>query len=321
MTSNYEMIDVGWKPVTRRQALARGNIRVSEKVFQAIIEKKLPKGDVLSLAEVAGIVAAKRTPDILPLCHPINLDLVRIKIELDHTERIISVRCQVVTHAKTGVEMEALSGVSAALLCIYDLTKSIDKGAIISSIMLEHKEGGKSGDWHHPEVSDHTATNFKKLQGLRGAVLTVSDRCSKGEMEDISGDLLETYLCDHGSSIELRSCVSDSQEEISEVLDTCSSRNVDLLVITGGTGIGPRDVTPEALQTHWTKKLPGFGELFRQRGALNTPYAWTSRAEAGLVGKMLVISLPGSPSAVKDGLDVIDQTIAHLISMVNGGKH
>jgi cyclic pyranopterin monophosphate synthase len=144
------MIDVADKAPTRRRAIARGRIRMNREAFDAIKHGRNPKGDVLAQAEVAGILAAKRTSDLIPLCHPLALDQVRVRFELAEEACSITAWCEASATAKTGVEMEALSGVSCALLAIYDLAKAVDPALTISGIHLAVKEGGKSGRWVHP---------------------------------------------------------------------------------------------------------------------------------------------------------------------------
>jgi cyclic pyranopterin monophosphate synthase len=319
MNSVFSMIDVGKKPVTHRRAIARGEIQLSKQVCYAIRDKSVPKGDVLTLAEIAGIGAAKRTSDILPLCHPLMLDAVQVGCEIDVEKCTVIVTCEVSAHARTGVEMEALSGVSASLLCIYDLTKGLDKGAIISGIILEHKEGGKSGTWNRNIDQNDTE---KKLEGLNVAVLTVSDSSYKGDMQDISGEKLVHYLQNQGGAICGKHIIPDDIEAIRKKVEEYALKDkLDLVMITGGTGLGPRDVTPEAILPLWTKTLPGFGEIFRNRGILNTPNAWLSRAEAGLIENTFVVLLPGSPLAVNDGIDLLDKNLSHIISIIRGGGH
>jgi molybdenum cofactor biosynthesis protein MoaC len=146
--SHYRMADVGGKAVTRRRAVATGRIRVGGEVFARLQRGPLPKGDPLRLAEVAGIMAAKRTPDLLPLCHPLTLDHVAVVCRPDASEQAVEVFAAVVTSARTGVEMEALAAVNAALLTIWDLAKP---ALAIDGIRLLLKEGGKSGRWEHPD--------------------------------------------------------------------------------------------------------------------------------------------------------------------------
>ena len=146
----FRMIDVGEKAATKRRAVARGRIQMSREAFEAIRRGTNPKGDVLAQAEVAGMLAAKRTADLIPLCHPLPLDQVTVRFEADEATTSIIATCEASATAKTGVEMEALLGVSGALLAVYDLTKILDPALTISDIHLRIKEGGKSGRWIHP---------------------------------------------------------------------------------------------------------------------------------------------------------------------------
>jgi cyclic pyranopterin monophosphate synthase len=139
------MVDVGGKPATARRAVATGVITMSEEALTAIREGNAPKGDVLSAARIAGIMAAKRTGDLIPLCHPLGLEAVNIDFEYE-TDAIRAVATASLT-GRTGVEMEAMTAVSIALLTIYDMAKAIDKGMVIGSVRLIAKSGGKSGDW------------------------------------------------------------------------------------------------------------------------------------------------------------------------------
>ena len=141
------MVDVGGKTPTLREAVAEGIVRMPESVMGAILSGSTVKGDVLKIAEVAGIMGCKRTPDLIPLCHPIRLDNVSIKCEIDPEESLARIICKVRSFGVTGVEMEALTGVSIAALTIYDMCKAIDKGISIENIRLLKKSGGKSGEF------------------------------------------------------------------------------------------------------------------------------------------------------------------------------
>ena len=142
---NAVMVDVTAKAPTLRTAVAEGTIRVSRPVLEAIASGAASKGDVLGVARVAGIMGTKRTSDLIPMCHPLNLNKAAVDFELSPEEGIITAVCTVKVSGKTGVEMEALTGVSVALLTIYDMCKAIDKTMEISGVHLVHKEGGKSG--------------------------------------------------------------------------------------------------------------------------------------------------------------------------------
>jgi cyclic pyranopterin phosphate synthase len=146
----FRMIDVGGKQPTARRAMASGRIRMSAAAFDALARGQNPKGDVLAQAEVAGMMAAKRTADLLPLCHPLPLDQVVVRFELVPAAREVVARCEAAATAKTGVEMEVLAGVCGALLAVYDLCKAVDPVLLISDVHLEVKEGGKSGRWVYP---------------------------------------------------------------------------------------------------------------------------------------------------------------------------
>lgn len=139
------MVDVGGKPATRREAVAAGTITMNAAAFEAVRDGTLAKGDIGPLARVAGITAAKRTSDLVPLCHPVPLDHVAVDVRLDERERAVHVEARARTRWSTGVEMEALAAVSAALLTIYDMAKGIDRGMRIEAIRLLRKSGGRSG--------------------------------------------------------------------------------------------------------------------------------------------------------------------------------
>lgn len=142
------MVDVGGKAVTARQAIASGRITMSQEAAQAIRSGTALKGDVLAVARIAGIMAAKRTSELIPLCHP--LPLTRVALDLVPDADGVTVTATAATEGKTGVEMEALTAASVALLTIYDMAKAIDKAMVISGIRLLEKRGGKSGDWSAP---------------------------------------------------------------------------------------------------------------------------------------------------------------------------
>lgn len=145
---NAVMVDVSDKKETERIAVAQGTIKVNEEVFSHIINGDIKKGDVLGVARIAGIMATKKTSDIIPMCHPLMLTKTSIDFKLNNENKSITVICTAKIVGRTGVEMEALTGASAALLTIYDMCKAVDKGMIISDIHLVSKTGGKSGDFY-----------------------------------------------------------------------------------------------------------------------------------------------------------------------------
>jgi molybdenum cofactor biosynthesis protein MoaC len=318
-----KMIDVGAKTATFRRAFAQGKITLSKESFNALVEKKNPKGDVLAVAQIAGIQAAKRTADFVPLCHPLPLDEVRIDFDLDHSAFSITVHCVVSTTAKTGVEMEALCGVNGALLAIYDLSKAVDPVLTISEIRLNRKEGGKSGVWLHPlQPAEKPEKESLELSGVKAAILTISDRCSKGEAEDLSGPLLAKCLQSSGAEmVECRIVPDDIPTIRNAVIRLIREHHAELVVCTGGTGLSPRDVTPEALEILWTKRIPGIGEHLRAEGSKQTPMAWWGRTESGMIDQALVVSLPGSLRAVQQGWELLRDILPHALHVAKGGSH
>ena len=149
--SSFNMIDISSKKETFRRALASGKIFVGEEVFNLIKNKEMPKGDPLTLAEVASVLGVKKTSELIPLCHPLPIDHTATKIVMNEDDNSIEVFCVVSTYSKTGVEMEAIMGVNAALITIYDLSKIVNANLRIDNIRLLIKEGGKSGIWKNPE--------------------------------------------------------------------------------------------------------------------------------------------------------------------------
>lgn len=145
------MVDVGDKQVTRRECVARATVRMAPATLSAITEGRMAKGDVLALARLAGVQAAKRTSEWIPLAHPIALDVVEVELQLDEAGSCVHVEASVRAHAKTGVEMEALVAATAAGLTLYDMCKAIDRGMTIDAVRLVRKSGGKSGDWQRPD--------------------------------------------------------------------------------------------------------------------------------------------------------------------------
>jgi cyclic pyranopterin monophosphate synthase len=146
------MVDVAGKPATVRAAVAEGTIRMSREAFQSVTEQQIAKGDVLAVSEVAGTLAAKRTAELIPLCHPLGLDHVEVEATLDEQLPGVRVRAAAKAVGRTGVEMEALTAVSVALLTVYDMVKAVDRGMEIEKVRLLEKTGGTHGDWRRDAV-------------------------------------------------------------------------------------------------------------------------------------------------------------------------
>ncbi len=319
---NFRMIDVGRKRPTRRRAVACGTIRMNRDAFQAVRDGTLPKGNVLALAEAAGIMGAKKTPDLVPMCHTLPLDQVTIHCDLNEKDGSITVYAQAAAFAKTGVEMEALAGVNAALLTIWDLTKGTDPHLSIEGVRLLVKTGGKSGNWINeggiPQWLRDQLPDPAFLKNKKSAILVMSDRASKGEYADGSGALLKELLAEAGAEIIACDVVPDQEEEIEKsILSLCRAADRPaLLVATGGTGPGPRDVTPEILAKISDRMLDGLGDVLRAESLHYTDTAWLSRMTAAMVGETLVIAFPGSPKAVKECWDILSPFLGDALDKI-----
>ncbi|MDN5863679.1 MAG: bifunctional molybdenum cofactor biosynthesis protein MoaC/MoaB [Gammaproteobacteria bacterium] len=320
------MADVGRKRVTARRAVATGEL-LAGSAFEAIVERRLPKGDAMMMAEVTGLQGAKNAPQLMPMCHPLPIDHIDVHCEPVPERRTIRVYCEVATRSRTGVEMEALAGVNAALLTLYDLTKPVEPALSIEGVRLLFKEGGKKGLWLHPGgMSEAERERYRpraaaRLDDVPAAVFTLSDRVSRGEYEDRAGPLIVERLQALGAKVGPAEVRPDDPGPLAERLRELAADGMQLVLCTGGTGPGPRDRAPEALAAVADRKLGGIGEMFRSESSQHTPLAWLSRAEAVLVGGTLVISLPGSPKAVAQGMDILAPILAHTLTMVAGGKH
>ncbi|MEM9182861.1 MAG: cyclic pyranopterin monophosphate synthase MoaC [Pseudomonadota bacterium] len=156
-TGDFAMADVSGKAVTTRRALAMGRIVLGPHAYEPVVSRTLPKGDALTLAEIAGIQGAKQTPSLIPLCHPINLNRVIVRHRAMPDELAVGIYCLAEIAERTGVEMEALTGASVALLTVWDLAKPLEPALGIEAVTLRYKSGGKSGEWIHPDGLDDFA--------------------------------------------------------------------------------------------------------------------------------------------------------------------
>ncbi|HEY9686508.1 MAG TPA: bifunctional molybdenum cofactor biosynthesis protein MoaC/MoaB [Coleofasciculaceae cyanobacterium] len=302
------MRDVSNKINTLRTATARAVLRLSPETVIMIRENRVPKGDPFAVAKVAAIQGAKNTPQIIPYCHPVPLDFVSVDFEMLDDEIRVTTTARAIY--KTGVEMEALTAASVAALNLYDMLKMLDDVLRIESIELVEKEGGKS-DFRQP---------FAK--SLKAAVLVISDSVASGKKEDRSGKIIVERLEAEGLAVADYRTVPDDIPEIRKTIcDFADAMKVDLVITTGGTGVTPRDNTPEAIGDLFERELPGVAEAIRAYGQDRTPYAMLSRSLAGTRGKTLILCLPGSTGGVRDALDALFPSVLHAYKMLWGGGH
>jgi len=293
------MVDVGDKAVTRRSATARGRFETTQEVLALVRADGLPKADVLATARIAGIQGAKRTSELIPLCHPIALTSVSVDFTLN--DDWIEITATAKTTGKTGVEMEALTAVAIAGLTLHDMTKAVDPQSVLGEIQLIEKTGGRT----RPEVVPGTA-----------AVLVASTRAAAGTRDDTTGPAIAAWLAERGYRASV-TVVADA--DVASALDPIIAAGPAVVITTGGTGMSPTDRTPEATAALLDRELPGVPEAIRARGLAHTPKAALSRGVAGTVGGTVIVNLPGSTGGVKDGLAVLDELLEHLVAQVAGG--
>jgi len=302
------MIDISSKFETLREARAEARVKMAESTVETVRKGQVPKGNVLEIARAAAVMATKKTSELIPFCHPLPIDFVGIDYKLKKNE--IAIRSEVRSIWKTGVEMEALTAVSVAALTIYDMLKPLDKGLVIEKIVLLEKKGGKS------DFQDR----FTKP--LKTGVLVISDSTFKGERKDKSGEIIRNRLKEYPIVLEEFKILPDDKETISkEVIRLSDKQKLDIIITTGGTGIGPKDVTPEATKEVLDRIVPGITEAMRSFGQRRTPYAMLSRNVAGVRGKTLIINLPGSSRGVRESMSVLFPGILHSMRMIWGRGH
>ena len=302
------MVDVGDKSETLRTATARAIIKVSPETICLIKEGKSPKGNIVDAARFSATMGAKRTWDLLPYCHPIPIDHIKVDV-LIKTESI-EVDVHLKTTWKTGVEMESLTGASIAALTIYDMLKPVDESLAIESIKLLAKSGGMKDFYQRYD------------KPLKAVVIVISDSVSKGERQDQSGKVAAERLQSSGFEvIDYRVIPDDSGQIESSLISACDELKVDLVVTCGGTGLGPRDTTPEATKKVLEKEVIGVSEALRMYGQKRTPLSMLSRGAAGVRGKTMVVNVPGSVKGVSESLDVLIPGILHASKMLGGHGH
>ncbi|GAA4752236.1 bifunctional molybdenum cofactor biosynthesis protein MoaC/MoaB [Amnibacterium soli] len=302
------MIDVGAKPETRREALARGRMVTTAEVVRLLQADGLPKADALATARIAGIAGAKRTSDLVPLCHPLPIDAVTVDLRPDGHSVVIEAR--VSTTGRTGVEMEALTAVTIAGLTLHDMVKAVDPAATLTDVQLIEKTGGKHGRW----TRDQVRAEPEAVRTGGGRVLVVSTGAAAGTRTDTTGSRIASWLREQGLETPEPMVVADA--DVAAGLRAVLLDGPDVLITTGGTGPSPTDRTPEATAAVLDRPFPGIAEALRVRAG--TPTAALGRGVAGLANGTVVVNLPGSTGGVDDGLTVLADLLPHLRHQVRG---
>ena len=295
------MVDITHKSNTLREAIAKANVKVSKpETILAVKQNTVPKGNVIEVARTAGLFGVKKTAELIPDCHPLPVEYTKIDFEVKEMEVEISIHVK--TIYKTGVEVEAMHGASIVALTMYDMLKPIDKGVSIQNIRLEKKKGGKS---------DFGKTNLE----LNAAVIVCSDSVSAGKKQDKAGLIIKEKLESQNIKINHYQVIPDKIDVIQETLKANLSN--DLVIFTGGTGMSPNDVTPEAILPLIERPVKGIEEAIRKYGQERTPYAMLSRSAAGFIGNTLVLALPGSSNGAKESIDAVFPAIKHVFKVLN----
>ncbi|MCF6132618.1 bifunctional molybdenum cofactor biosynthesis protein MoaC/MoaB [Flavobacterium wongokense] len=302
------MVDITHKITTLRTAVAQAIVKVgSPETIKAVLNNAVPKGNVLEVSRTAGLFAVKNTASVIPDCHPMPIEFTGIEFEC--LKDCIKIEVTVKTIYKTGVEVEAMHGASIVALTIYDMLKPIDKNVEISTVKLLHKKGGKS---------DY---GVKENINLKVAVLVCSDSVSSGKKEDSSGKAITQKLEKLGLKITDYNIIPDDIQIIQTNIHRLCDGKTDLIVLTGGTGLSDKDVTPEAIIPLIERRIPGIEEAIRSYGQQRTPFAMLSRSVVGFKGNSLLMALPGSTNGAAESIDAVFPSVLHLFQLLNGFDH
>lgn len=301
------MVDITHKSNTLRIATAQATVKVSKQATIDAIEKDtVPKGNVFAMSKSAGLLGVKKTPELLPDCHPMPIEYTGIDYDINGLE--ITIKVTVKTIYKTGVEVEAMHGASIVALNMYDMLKPIDKGVEINNIKLLQKKGGKSS---YPK-SD--------VSNILAGVIVCSDTLSKGEGEDKSGKVIQDKM--KGFEVVTKDTIiipDDFKTIQNTVLEL--QKDCNLIVLTGGTGLSPRDTTPEAIIPLLDKRVIGAEETILRYGQDRMPYAMLSRSVVGTIKNTLILALPGSSKGVAESLDAVFPQLFHSFKVLKGERH
>ena len=313
------MVDVADKPVTARRAVAASTVRMRPEVLGTLLDAGGPKGDAFVVARLAGIAAAKRTSELIPLCHTIPLDRVEVELTPDREAGTVTIQAEARATARTGVEMEALTAASVAALTLYDMAKALQRDIVIERVELLAKEGGRSGAW---SKDGGVAPGTPAPAVHEAVVITCSTRAAAGERSDESGPAVVAALREAGFEVVPEPILlPDDEDLIASTLAQLADAGTRLIVTSGGTGLTPGDRTPAATRRVVDREIPGLAELMRAAGLASTPMASLSRGVVGARGTALIVNLPGSPRGAIESLQAVLPVLRHALEQLAGGDH
>lgn len=341
------MVDVGAKPVTARRAVAAAVVSMEPRTAELVARGDLPKGDVLGTARLAGIMAAKRVPELVPLAHPLPLTKVDVRTAVDVAAGEVRIEAEVRTVGKTGIEIEAMMAAQIAAINVYDMVKGVERGVEITTVRLVHKSGGRTGDfdaptpWGGPLADASPARPGASVPGaaaertavpatpaprdaprpvdppIRVGLLTVSSSRAAGPADDPGSLALRALAEALGAQVAGADRVADDRAAIgTRIAAFADDDRVDVVLTAGGTGMTVDDVTPEATLDVCDRQVPGIAEALRQASQQHT-HAWPlSRGVAAARGRTLVVNLPGTPKAAAEAEPVLSPVLDHVVRLL-----
>ncbi|MBO9533206.1 MAG: bifunctional molybdenum cofactor biosynthesis protein MoaC/MoaB [Solirubrobacteraceae bacterium] len=317
------MVDVTGKAVTDRLARATATVRMSPATAQLVADGSGPKGEVLATARLAGVLAAKRTAELVPLAHPLPLSKIDVQAEVDVATGRVRLEGFAKTTGKTGVEIEALTAVLIAALTVYDMIKAVERHAVIEGVQVLQKEGGRhdfvlsgGGAAPGPAAAPGHAPAPRALQV--GAV-HVSTTRTRGVRPDRSREALAGFCARTGWVVAHEEMVPDDRDLIATAIRAAAATGVEAVLTLGGTGLTEDDLTPEATRDAIDREIPGIAEGLRAASREFTPMAALSRATAGALGGAVVVNLPGSPKALAELEPLLTAVLPHAVDQIRRG--
>lgn len=298
------MRNVGWKPTTLRRAVASSFVTLPADTVDLVRNGQVAKGNVLEAIRLAGMMAAKRTSDLLPHCHPLALSHGDVRAVLE--DGGISIVAEVETIANTGVEMEALTAVSVAALTAYDMLKAHASAEHmhISAVRLVEKTGGKS-DFR------------RRVENKTASITVVSNLVIEGKKSNSAGEVVRKTLSDAGFDVVAFEVVPETPGVLAGKLESAIAAGVHLILTVGGTGVGPDDTAVETMSALIERPLPGVSEAARAYGQARSPLALMSRGVSGIAGAGCVLmAVPGSTRGAQETMDAVLPGMVHLLGVL-----